>query len=135
MKLTNLTLEAKLSFKSRDDIPVPDEIYFYIGGFKPGINIDACGVVWITGGGGGISNLYDTIFLSKSIPRLNLVMSVGFSIVQVLDGSAKMSVGLTGISLDANDLKIFGVIDAIKKKLGKDIEKSTPKYSGVNYIA
>ena len=115
MKLTNLTLEAKLSFKSHDDIPVPDEIYFYIGGFKPGINIDACGVVWITGGGGGISNLYDTIFLSKSIPPLKLVMSVGFSIVQVLDGSAKMSVGLTGISLDANDLKIFGVIDAIKK--------------------
>ncbi len=27
------------------------------------------------------------------------------------------------------------IIDAIKKKLGKDIEKSTPKYSGVNYIA
>lgn len=27
------------------------------------------------------------------------------------------------------------IIDAIQKKLGKDIEKSTPKYSGVNYVA
>lgn len=27
------------------------------------------------------------------------------------------------------------IIDAIKAKLGKDIEKSTPKYSGVNYKA
>ncbi len=27
------------------------------------------------------------------------------------------------------------IIDAIQKKLGKDIEKSTPNYSGVNYIA
>ena len=27
------------------------------------------------------------------------------------------------------------IIEAIQKKLGKDIEKSTPKYSGVNYVA
>ena len=27
------------------------------------------------------------------------------------------------------------IIDAIQKKLGKDIEKSTPKYAGVNYVA
>lgn len=27
------------------------------------------------------------------------------------------------------------IIDAIQKKLGKDIEKSTPKYSGINYVA
>lgn len=115
MKLSSFSLEAKLSFKSRDDVPVPDEIYFYIGGFKPGINIDSCGVVWITGGGGGISNLYDTIFLSKAIPPLKLVMTVSFSIVQILDGKASLSVGLNGISLSGEDLKIFGVIEAIKK--------------------
>ncbi len=27
------------------------------------------------------------------------------------------------------------IIEAIQKKLGKDIEKSTPKYVGVNYVA
>ena len=27
------------------------------------------------------------------------------------------------------------IIDAIQKKLGKDIEKSTPKYAGINYVA
>lgn len=27
------------------------------------------------------------------------------------------------------------IIEAIQKKLGKDIEKSTPKYAGINYVA
>lgn len=27
------------------------------------------------------------------------------------------------------------IIDAIQKKLGKDIKNSTPKYAGVNYVA
>lgn len=115
MKLATFALEAKLSFKSHNDIPVPDEIYFYMGGFKPGVNIDGFGVVWITGGGGGISNLYDTIFLTQSVPPLKLILTVSFSIVQVLDGKATLSLGLTGISLSAEELKIFGTIEAIKK--------------------
>lgn len=115
MSLARFSLEAKLSFKSRNDVPVPDDIYFYVGGFDPGINIDGCGVVWLKGGGGGISNLYDTIFMTDSVPPLKLIVSASFSIVQVLDGKAKLSIGATGISLSADDLKIFGTIDAIKK--------------------
>ena len=115
MSLARFSLEAKLSFKSRNDVPVPDDIYFYIGGFDPGINIDGCGVVWIKGGGGGISDLYDTIFMTDSVPPLKLILTASFSIVQVLDGKATLSVGATGISLKAEDLKIFGTIEAIKK--------------------
>ncbi|MEG2455370.1 MAG: hypothetical protein RSC08_03860, partial [Oscillospiraceae bacterium] len=113
MEIASFEAQAKLSFKSHDDIPVPDEIYFFIGGFKPGINIDACGVLWITGGGGGISDLYDTIFLTQAVPPLKLILSVAFSVVQVLDGQASLTLGLTGIKLEANDLKIFGTITAI----------------------
>ena len=115
MKLARFSLEAKLSFKSRNDVPVPDDIYFYIGGFDPGINIDGCGVVWLKGGGGGISDLYDTIFMTDSVPPLKLIVSASFSIVQVLDGNATLSIGATGISLKAEGLKIFGTIDAIKR--------------------
>ncbi len=115
MKLATFSLEAKLSFKSRNDIPIPDDIYFYIGGFIPGVNIDGCGVVWLKGGGGGISNLYDTIFMTDSVPPLKLIVTASFSIVQVLDAKATLSVGATGISLSAEDLKIFGTIDAIQK--------------------
>ena len=115
MSLARFSVEAKLSFKSRNDVPVPDDIYFYIGGFDPGINIDGCGVVWIKGGGGGISDLYDTIFMTDSVPPLKLILTASFSIVQVLDGKATLSLGATGISLNANDLKIFGTIDAIKR--------------------
>lgn len=115
MKLANFSLEAKLSFKSHDDVPVPDDIYFYIGGFNPGLNIDGCGVVWLKGGGGGISDIYDTIFMTDSVPPLKLIVTASFSIVQVLDGKATLTVGATGISLKAENLKIFGTIDAIEK--------------------
>ena len=115
-KMSNkLNLEAKLSFKSYNNIPVPDDIYFFIGGFDPGINIDGAGVVWITGGGGGISNLYDTIFCKSGLPPLKLIIAASFSIVQVLDGNAKLTMSLTGLDLTASDLKIFGEIEAIRK--------------------
>ncbi len=115
MSLARFSVEAKLSFRSRNDVPVPDDIYFYIGGFDPGVNVDGCGVVWIKGGGGGISDLYDTIFMTDSVPPLKLILTASFSIVQVLDGKATLSVGATGFSLKAEDLKIFGTIDAIRR--------------------
>ena len=44
----------------------------------------------------------------------------------------------TELQNKANETKISvlqKIIDAIKAKLGKDVEKSTPKYSGINYKA
>ena len=58
----NISLAMSLVIKaSPSGAPIPDKMYFSIGGFEPGINIDSRGVVWITGGGGGIDNLYDTV--------------------------------------------------------------------------
>lgn len=115
MSLARFSMEAKLSFKSYDDAPVPDDIYFYISGFEPGVNIDGCGVVWIKGGGGGISDIYDTIFMTDSVPPLKLIVAASFSIIQVLDGQATLSLGATGVNLKAENLKIFGTIDAIRR--------------------
>lgn len=110
VELASFTLEAKVSFKSHDDIPIPDELYVFVGGFKPGINIDGFGVVWITGAGGGIQNLYDTIFLTQGVPPLKLILSASFNIVQVLScKKATLAVGLTGISLNAEEITVMDI--------------------------
>lgn len=111
----NMKMEAKLSFKSYNNIPVPDDFYFYIGGFKPGLNVDGGGVLWLTGGGGGFSNLYDTIFCKSGLPPLKLIITASFSIVQVLNGTATLTMGLTGFDLSAKDIKVLDQIEVIKK--------------------
>ena len=40
IKLANFTVEAKVSFKSKNNIPIPDELYVFVSGFEPGLNID-----------------------------------------------------------------------------------------------
>lgn len=107
IKLANFTVEAKVSFKSKNNIPIPDELYVFVSGFEPGLNIDGLGVVWITGGGGGIKNLYDTIFMTQAVPPLKLLMSVSFDVVKVLTcEKATIALGLTGISLQAENIGI-----------------------------
>lgn len=98
------------SKKVNASVMVPDELYVFVGGFKPGINIDGFGVVWITGAGGGVKNLYDTIFLSQGVPPLKLLLSTSFSILQVLScKKATLAVGLTGISLNAEDITVMDI--------------------------
>lgn len=110
VELASFNLEAKVSFKSHDDIPIPDELYVFVGGFKPGLNIDGFGVVWLTGAGGGIQNLYDTIFLTQGVPPLKLILSASFNIVQVLScKKATLAVGLTGISLNAEEITVMDI--------------------------
>lgn len=124
IKLANFTVEAKVSFKSKDNIPIPDELYVFVSGFEPGLNIDGLGVVWITGGGGGIKNLYDTIFMTQAVPPLKLLMSVSFDVVKVLTcEKATIALGLTGISLQAKNIGIKK-IESLKAidKMGLSLE-------------
>lgn len=107
-------VEANVSFKSRNNIPVPDNFYVFVSGFEPGINVDGLGVLWITGGGGGIKNLYDTIFCTKSVPPLKLILSVSFDILKVFEcEKATLTLGLTGISLSAQNIGVKNV-DGLK---------------------
>lgn len=124
IKLANFTVEAKVSFKSKNNIPIPDELYVFVSGFEPGLNIDGCGVIWLTGGGGGIKNLYDTIFMTQAVPPLKLLLSVSFDVVKVLTcEKATLSLGLTGISLQAENIGIKKIesLTAIKK-MGLSLE-------------
>ena len=124
IKLANFTVEAKVSFKSKNNIPIPDELYVFVSGFEPGLNIDGCGVIWLTGAGGGIKNLYDTIFMTQAVPPLKLLLSVSFDVVKVLTcEKATLSLGLTGISLQAENIGIKKIesLTAIKK-MGLSLE-------------
>ena len=124
IKLATITVEAKVSFKSKDNIPIPDELYVFVSGFEPGLNIDGLGVVWITGAGGGIKNIYDTIFMTQAVPPLKLTLSVSFDILKVLTcEKASLSLGLTGISLQAENIGIKKIesLTAIKK-MGLSLE-------------
>lgn len=100
-------LEFELVVKSAPDsgAPVPDKIFFFIGGFEPGINIDSVGVLWLTGGGGGIDELYDTIFES-GLPPLTLLLSIEFDVLKVLSARADMELSLRGFRVKVDELKI-----------------------------
>jgi len=116
MKMETFEIEVALTIKSYKNIPVPDKIYFFITGFEPGINIDTFGVIWITGGGGGIDNIYDTIFLTSAVPPLKILMSVTFDIIKVLSARCDFTIGPRGISFKASDIKIKSTnIIALKK--------------------
>lgn len=124
IKLANFTVEAKVSFKSKNNIPIPDELYVFVSGFEPGLNIDGCGVIWLTGAGGGIKNIYDSIFMTQAVPPLKLLLSVSFDVVKVLTcEKATLSLGLTGISLQAENIGIKK-IESLKaiEKMGLSLE-------------
>lgn len=104
--LKSITLEIKLGFKSKANVPLLDNIYFFVQGVKPGINLDSAGVCWLLGGGGGIENFYDTLFCSNEVPPLRLLLSVSFSVFQVLEARADLSLGLTGFGIKVSDLSV-----------------------------
>lgn len=102
-KFTKLEMEAEIVIKSKDGYPVPDKLYFFIKGFKPGVNIDGFGVVWLQGGGGGIDKLYDTIFSADTLPPLKILISAQLSIMQVFSARADLSLSLRGIGIKVSD--------------------------------
>ncbi len=120
-RFTTITLEAELKLKSYKNIPIPDKLYLYVEGFEPGINVDGFGVFWITGGGGGFDNLYDTIFLTDSVPPLKLLLSMSFDIVKVMSARADMYLGLRGIGLSVRNVKLkmtdIVVLNSLKLQL------------------
>jgi len=116
MEMKAFTLEVSLKIKSHNNIPVPDKIYIFISGFEPGINIDSSGVLWVTGAGGGIDNLYDTIFLTSGVPPLKILLSVSFDILKVLSARADFSISLQGLTFKASEIKLKKTnIVALKK--------------------
>ncbi len=101
-----LEVEASIVIRDANGVPIPDKLYFAIMGFEPGINVDGFGVLWITGGGGGIDKLYDTIFGGSAVPPLKIMLTVSFDILKTLAARVDLSLSLRGLSLTARDVKV-----------------------------
>ena len=102
-------MEATLKLKSYNGIPVPDEIYFFIGGTNPGIPVDPFGVFWVRGAGAGMSQLYETFFGRQTIPPITLLISGEFAIFSVLSARADVSLSPQGISAALQNVGIAGI--------------------------
>ncbi|MBP3338948.1 MAG: hypothetical protein J6L69_06065 [Lachnospiraceae bacterium] len=100
-------VEAEIYIKSDEGIPIPDKIRFFVGGFTPGIPVDPCGVLWIQGLGGGIDNLYDTIFLDSGIPPLKLILEAQISLMQVISARASIEASLRGFGVEISDGRLL----------------------------
>ncbi len=92
--------------------PVPDKLYFTIGGFEPGVNVDGLGVLWVTGGGGGFDNLYDTIYGKDGVPPLTLLLHAEFDITKILTGNADLELSLRSLKVSFDDLSLKMLKDA-----------------------
>ncbi len=96
---TSFSMQVSIDILNNNDKPIPNKLTFFLGGITPGINIDGVGVLWLQGGGGGIDNLYDTIFLTEKVPPLKLILSAQFSVLQVISATATMGISLRGFDL------------------------------------
>lgn len=109
----SISMAFSLVVKSSDSgAPIPDKLYFSIGGFEPGINIDNLGVLWVTGGGGGFDKLYETVYGKDGVPPLTLLLHVEFDVTKILTGNADLELSLRSLKLSFSDLSLKMLKDA-----------------------
>ena len=97
-------VEATMVLKAIEGVPHPDELYLYVGGFTPGLNVDSYGVFWITGAGGGISDLYEAVIGKSKYSPFSATLEGGFSLFQMLFSRLKVTVGGRHIEAQIKDL-------------------------------
>lgn len=102
-------MEASLKLKSYNGVPVPDEIYFFVGGTNPGIPVDPFGVFWVRGAGAGISDMYETFFGRQTIPPITLMLSGEFALFSVLSARADVSISPQGIGAALQNVGVAGI--------------------------
>lgn len=113
VETANISMALSLVVKSSPSgAPIPDKLYFTIGGFEPGINVDGMGITWVTGGGGGIDNLYDTIYGKDGVPPLTLLLHVEFDITKILTGNADLELSLRSLKVSFDSLSLKMLKDA-----------------------
>lgn len=113
VETANISLALSLVVKSSPDgAPIPDKLYFTIGGFEPGVNVDGLGVLWVTGGGGGFDNMYETIYGKDGVPPLTLLLHVEFDITKILTGNADLELSLRSLKISFDDLSLKMLKDA-----------------------
>ncbi len=96
--------------------PIPDSIVGYVGG-EPGIPIiPVAPVVYITGGGLGFENLYDTVTLNfERLPPLKLMFTGSAQVLKVFEGNE------ITLAVSPRGVKLSGDLTILKLDLFKDI--------------
>ncbi|MBQ3559803.1 MAG: hypothetical protein IJA07_09855 [Agathobacter sp.] len=114
-----MNMEAEFACYSKNGIPVPDKIRFFVGGFVPGIPLDPMGIFWVRGAGAGIDKMYETFFVSSTIPPLTLMLSGEFAIFEVLSARADLSLSARGISGYLKNISVaeIEIMDSIGGKV------------------
>ncbi len=109
----NIALALALVVKSSPSgAPIPDKMYFSMGGFEPGVNVDGLGIAWVTGGGGGLDQLYETIYGKDGVPPLTVLLHVEFDITKILTGNADLELSLRSLKISFDDLSLKMLKDA-----------------------
>lgn len=105
-----LKIEAAITLKQAyGGVPGVDRYYFYLEGCTPGINVDAHGIFWIQGLGGGIDNVYDTIYCKSKVPPISIAFSGKFALFALLEARADLSISPRGFSATLSELGIKGI--------------------------
>ncbi len=110
-----LSMEAEFALRSYNGIPVPDTLYFYMGGFSPGVPIDPFGVLWLMGAGGGVDKIYDTIFVPSVLPPITVMLSGEMGLFSTLSARANLGLSPRGVSASLSNITVAQVqiIDSI----------------------
>ena len=67
------------------------------------------GVFWIKGAGGGIDNLFETIYPSSSVPPITLLLSGQFALFDVLSARGDVSISPRDLSIALSDVNVAGI--------------------------
>lgn len=127
VKIKLIECEASLAFKETElrgkDVILPDRIAFYI---RDGLAIPLVPPTMLTGLGGGVSNLADTIGGEfKSLPPITLDLYARISILKTLIGDFTLQANLFGIKL-VGDLTFKGSKKLVDLEAGIDARWITP---------
>ncbi len=133
-KKFELEFELKVQNHPNSNAPIPDKLYFYMAGFEPGVNVDGAGAFWLTGAGGGIDKLYDTIFKS-GVPPLTVLLSASFDVVKVMSGRADLALSLRGFQMKLTDVKLKNTDKVIVKSGQLGVEWEPDLYLQLSAMA
>ncbi len=98
--------EFELVVKAGDDnTPIPDRLGLYFRDFKPGQPIGPP-IFFLTGGGGGYDELYDTIYAKGAIPPLTLDAMVQISLLRLARAEAQAKISLGGFALGMGPMEL-----------------------------
>ncbi len=112
-------MEGEFGLRSYNGVPVPDKLYFFMGGVTPGINVDGMGIFWIRGLGGGVDKIYETIFTASILPPLTIMFKGQYALFGTLTATGELSLSARGFSAAISDLGVAGinVIDELYAEL------------------